>query len=184
MAHVLHLYNDLTTVSPVTADRYWKLLYQYARQHTASFMAADTSHPPGSGHFGENLHPDQGYWNTRQWRWQSGAPESTIARGDDYFHSSYIDLVIGGLFGLRASPDIGHGLFNLTVSPIVAPCIISKTNYFALDGVRAGAHDISVLWDVNGQHYGKGVGLLVLRDGEIASQRSDIGSLTITLSTE
>jgi hypothetical protein len=61
-----------TTIEPlqqdVTTEHYWKLLLQFARQHTATYTVNDTAVPPGSGHFFENLHPEKGYWNTRQRR--------------------------------------------------------------------------------------------------------------------
>ena len=56
--------------------------------------------PGQNARIGENMHPDLGYWNTRNWRAQGGAAITATYRGNDYFHSSWIDLVINGLIGL------------------------------------------------------------------------------------
>ena len=85
----------------VNADTYWALLLQFARQHTRTFAADEN--PGQDARIGENMHPDLGYWNTRNWRAQGGEAIGSTDRGNDYFHSSFIDLVVNGLIGLDAT---------------------------------------------------------------------------------
>lgn len=110
--------SDVTSSSPVTIARYWQLLHQFAKQHTQSYCAIDTASPPGSGHISENIHPHLGYWNTRQWRYYSGETAHAMNKGKDYFHSSYIDLIISGLLGFKAARG-ANGELVLTASPLV-----------------------------------------------------------------
>ena len=76
----------------------YALLLQFARQHTRTYAVDEN--PGQNARIGENMHPDLGYWNTRNWRAQGGAAITATYRGNDYFHSSWIDLVINGLIGL------------------------------------------------------------------------------------
>lgn len=61
LANVLRNFNGMRSDS-VNVERYMFLLLQFARQHTQTTAAEDTAIPPHSGHIGENLHPDLGYW--------------------------------------------------------------------------------------------------------------------------
>eukprot|EP01051_Picozoa_sp_SAG22_P033856 SAG22_NODE_15045_length_358_cov_1.196911_1_plen_119_part_11 len=61
-------------------------------------------------------------------------PTDDRERGKDYNHSSFIDLIISGLVGLRAllhDSGAATAVF-LTVSPLADP---SLTQHFALDNV-------------------------------------------------
>ena len=125
-ARVLHgmanvLIGNQSGVAPRTTEHlnpsgYWRLLKQFARQHTASYCVQDTAKPTGSGHVCENIHPDLGYWNTRQWRYLSGASPSDVDKGSDYFHSSFIDLVISGLLGIRTLDGKPCGVHSQSLS--------------------------------------------------------------------
>ena len=99
-ANVLHDYPGQTAL-----DRagYYQLLVQYARQHTRTSAVNDTAVPAGSGHVFEVLHPDLGYWIDRMKLYLSGDKNKDM--GDDYNHSTFIDLILSGLFGLRGRAD-------------------------------------------------------------------------------
>lgn len=79
-----------------------------------------------------------------------------------YNHSTYADLLISGLAGLRPRADD-------VVE--VAPLLPEKSwPWFCLDGVRYHGRRLTILWDLDGKRYGRGAGLRVFADGvEIAS---------------
>jgi hypothetical protein len=45
-------------------------------------------------------------------------------------------------------------------------------DWFCLDGVKYHGHVLTILWDKDGKHYGRGPGLMVLADGK-AMTRGD-----------
>merc|ERR1712107_689469 len=77
-----NLLNDYPEQTVLGKSEFFRLLDQYARQHTRTRAAKDTADPPGSGHVFEVLHPDEGYWIRR---------ESGGEGGEDYNHSTFID---------------------------------------------------------------------------------------------
>jgi len=89
---------------------------------------------------------------------------------EDYNHSTYTDNVISGLIGLRGQPDD-----SLVVNPLVP----SSWGYFALEDAPYHGHDVSVVWDGDGNHYGRGQGLTVWVDGRRAAHRADLGRLNL-----
>jgi hypothetical protein len=116
----------------------------------------------------ESLHPLTGDWLTRTAKkyaigrpepgWSDGAadPAKLEERGKDYNHSTYCDLIINGLVGLR--PQSGDRL-------VVSPLIPEDWDYFCLDRVRYHGRDLTVLYDRTGEKYGRGKGLRLLCDG-------------------
>ena len=117
----------------------------------------------------ENLNPLTGDWIARTrlktftngtWDARKGGRE----RGKDYNHSTYCDLVITGLVGLRPRADD-----TVEVNPLVPA---EAWDYFCLDQIRYHGRWLTILYDKTGRRYGKGAGLRVFADGrEIA--RSD-----------
>jgi hypothetical protein len=64
----------------------------------------------------EDLHPDDGYWITRRKLYKH--PNDPLKnRGDHYFHSSFCDLVITGLVGVRVPASATQRM--LVVSPLL-----------------------------------------------------------------
>jgi hypothetical protein len=110
----------------------------------------------------ESLNPDTGAWIT-----------NNKDRGKDYNHSTYCDLIISGLVGLRPRPDN-----VLDVNPLVPE---GKWNYFCLDNVLYHGRTLAIFWDATGQKYGHGAGLHAWADGvELASSRM-LARLHVTL---
>jgi hypothetical protein len=110
----------------------------------------------------ENLNPTNGDWIARTLLRQRGSqiPE----RGKDYNHSTYCDLVISGLIGLRPRADE-----TVEVNPL-AP---GSWDFFCLDKVRYHGRWLTILWDKTGERYHQGAGLRVLADGkEIATSET------------
>lgn len=115
----------------------------------------------------ENLNPFTGEWlaRTRLKTWDNGKwsrEKGGRERGKDYNHSTYCDLVITGLAGLRPRPD------NLIeVNPLIPEHAVK---YFCLDNVRYHGRTLTILYDSDGKRYQRGPGLHVFADGvEIAS---------------
>ena len=72
----------------------------------------------------ENLNPLTGVWWARELKLRK---KTYYGRGDHYNHSSYADLVITGLMGLRPRADD-----VVEVNPLAPP----EWDWFALDGCR------------------------------------------------
>jgi hypothetical protein len=91
-------------------------------------------------------------------------------RSEDYNHSTYTDLVLSGLIGLR--PQTGD---TLDVRPL-AP---STWDHFAAENVPYHGHDVTVLWDRDGRHYGQGAGMRLYVDGRLVRQSATLRNTTI-----
>jgi predicted GH43/DUF377 family glycosyl hydrolase len=140
---------------------YLDLLATYARSQ--QLKRSDGSTIP---FIDEDLNPLTGDWIAR-----SALHAMTPARqpgnggkdrGRDYNHSTFNDLVITGLVGLRPREDQW-----VELNPLVPE---GALEYFALDGVRYHGCDLSIVYDRAGQRYGKGAGLHLFANGtEIGS---------------
>ena len=148
MANVLNDYEQKT----VTKDDYVKVLKVYTNTHRKD----------GRPYIAEGVNPDSGSWKGYD----------SPGHSDHYFHSSYNDLIISGLIGLR--PTDGDAV-------VVNPLIPDDWAYFALDDVMLRGHRVSVVWDRDGTRYKLGKGLRVIADGESIASRETIGKLTFDL---
>jgi len=111
------------------------------------------------------VHPDDGYWITRRklhgiapWPKTGGlgarnGRDALKDRGTHYFHSTFNDLVLSGVVGLRAHDT------HLEVSPL------TLLPWFAATRVRLRGVDVSVVWDAYGTKYSHGKGLHVWWNG-------------------
>lgn len=158
MANLLNNYDE----AAVTKPDYLELLKTYAKSH--HLKRDDGRVVPW---IDENLNPNSGDWisRTRLKSWTNGtwdARKGGQERGKDYNHSTFCDLVISGLVGLRARADQ-----TVEVNPLVPE---AAWDYFCLDQVRYHGRWLTVLYDRSGRRYGKGKGLRVFSDGkEIAA---------------
>ena len=123
----------------------------------------------------ENLNPFTGDWIARTrlkdlgWLPRKGGKE----RGKDYNHSSYCDLIISGLIGIR--PQEGN---TIIVNPLVPEGVWS---YFCLENVPYHGKNITVLYDKTGQKYKKGKGLILFVDGRKKASAPDLTALQCEL---
>ncbi|MCX6626091.1 MAG: hypothetical protein NTW28_00480 [Candidatus Solibacter sp.] len=105
----------------------------------------------------ENLTPLTGVWWARELKLRK---KTYYGRGDHYNHSSYADLVITGLVGLRPRADD-----VVEVNPLAPP----EWDWFALDRVPYHGRELAILWDRTGEHFQRGKGLRIFAGGrEIA----------------
>src|SRR5262249_1873592 len=102
------------------------------------------------------------------------AEKGGVERGKDYNHSTFNDIIITGLVGLR--PDVGHRVVN--VHPLVPP---GALDYFCLDDVDYAGHRLAILLDANGLLYHKGKGFRVYVDGREKLHRTSLAPVSVTL---
>jgi hypothetical protein len=108
----------------------------------------------------ENLNPLTGDWMSRTMLqpWIAGHRE----RGKDYNHSTFCDLIITGLVGLRPRADD-----EVVVNPLVPD---GTWYYFCLDNVPYHGRALTILYDKTGDRYRMGKGLRVFADGKEIAQ--------------
>jgi hypothetical protein len=141
----------------LTGSDYLKALRTYSRAHQR--RKADGTKIPW---IDENLNPFTGDWisRTRLKSWDNGswsAGKGGEERGKDYNHSTFCDLIISGLIGVR--PQQGN---ILVVNPLVPQ---NEWDYFCLDRVKYHNRMLTVLYDRSGKKYGRGKGFRVFVDG-------------------
>lgn len=122
---------------------YFDTLTAYARSHQLTLD--DGTVVPW---IDESLNQDTGRWIT--------VDTYPKTRGRYYNHSSFCDLIITGLVGLRPRADD-----TIEVNPLLPA---DTWDYFRLDKVRYRGRLLTILWDKTGKTYGKGKGLTVLAD--------------------
>lgn len=115
----------------------------------------------------ENLDPLTGIWLARDLKIQK---HSFYGRGDHYNHSSFADLVITGLIGLRPRGDD-----TVEVHPLVPE---NTWDWFCLDSVPYHGRLLTILWDRTGEHFHKGAGLRVFSGGREIAGRAALGGVT------
>ncbi len=121
-------------------------------------LYVESQHHRGRPYIGEYLDEENGAW-------LMGDRE----RSRYYNHSTFNDLMITGIAGLRPQED-----GSIVVNPLIPD---NQWDYFCLDGVNYRGHVITIIWDKDGQHYHQGSGLTLLIDGQRRAHRPDIGKL-------
>ena len=169
MANLLNNYQQ----DAVSRRDYFDLLKTYAKSHR--LKRDDGRIVPW---IDENLNPLTGDWIARtrlkSWKndsWDAG--KGGVERGKDYNHSTFCDLVISGLIGLRPRADE-----TIEVNPLVPE---GTWDYFCLDRVAYRGRWITILYDKTGEHYKKGTGLRVFADGKEIAASEKLGRVTATL---
>jgi len=132
MANFLNDYDQHVIAPP----DYVKTLRQFAQQHYL---------PTGKLNLVENYDPNLGgpivyyYWSNH------------------YNHSSFNNLIITGLCGIRPSNSD---------TLIINPLVDNSIKYFYLDNVLYHGHALTVIYDEDGSKYKLGKGLFVFADGK------------------
>lgn len=147
MANVINDYPQ----DVLSKSDYWKVFDSYTLQQRQA----------GQPYIAETSDPDTGRWT-----------QDTPNMSEHYFHSSYCDLLISGLVGLRPREDD-----TIEVNPL-AP---DSWDYFALDGVNYHGHNLSIVWDKDGERYHRGAGLTIWADGEKLASSPNLEKLTAPL---
>jgi hypothetical protein len=113
----------------------------------------------GLPYIGEYLDEVTGYW-------LKGDQE----RSRYYNHSTFNDLIITGLVGLRPRMDD-----TVEVSPLLPEGI---WDWFCLDAVEYHGRSLTIIWDKDGSKYNRGAGLTVLVDGEEIAHSAELERVT------
>jgi len=148
MANVLHQYPQ----EVISRADYVKLLQIFSKSHRKE----------GKPYLAEALHPDTG----------SFEGHDGYNHSEHYFHSSFNDLVITGLAGLKTRADD-----TLEIDPLFP----QDWAFFAMDDIPYRGRKISILWDRDGSRYGKGSGLRVLADDREIAAAPTLGKLSVKL---
>ncbi|MEX0332616.1 MAG: glycosyl hydrolase family 65 protein [Puniceicoccaceae bacterium] len=135
--------------TPVTRDDYFDAFVTYTR----------SQYYDGIPHIGE-------YQDETTGQWLKGRnPRSAF-----YHHSTYADLLITGLIGLRPRADS-----IIEVDPLLPA---GRWEWFRLENVSYRGHNLSIVWDADGQRYGLGPGMHLMVDGEKVASSSSLEPLT------
>ena len=145
LANLLEMSNDHNTS---LKDAYFRQMELYV----------ESQHHRGRPYIGEYLDETNGAW-------LMGDRE----RSRYYNHSTFNDLMITGICGLRPQLD-----GSIVVNPLVPQ---DQWDYFCLDGISYRGHILTILWDKDGQRYHQGTGLILMVDGKVVANRKDLGLL-------
>ena len=143
MANVLNNYPQ----NVISKTDYFKVFADYTHSQRKD----------GQPYIAEDQNPDTGYWIN-----------DSFNHSEHYFHSSYDDLLVTGLVGLRPRAD---GVVE------VNPLVPDQWAYFALDDVAYHGHRLTILWDRDGTRYHRGAGLTILADGQPIAKSATLGPL-------
>ncbi|MGJ7032248.1 MGH1-like glycoside hydrolase domain-containing protein [Niabella hirudinis] len=144
MANLLNNYRQHV----VTKKDYYMQLRKYALSQYAQ----------GRPYIGEYMDENTGKWLTAD------------ERGRYYNHSTFNDLVITGLAGLRPRADD-----RIEVNPLLPA---GTWDWFALDNVLYHGKIITIIWDRTGKKYRKGKGLSVWADGKLVKRSKRLTKIT------
>ncbi len=136
MANLLNNYHQ----SYVNDSVYFRLLELYV----------ESQYYRGRPYIGEYLDGQTGYW-------LKGDQE----RSRYYNHSTFCDLIISGLVGLRPRADN-----IIEVNPLVPE---NKWDWFCLDNILYHGKILTIFWDRFGTKYNRGKGFHLLINGEEAA---------------
>lgn len=143
------LLDDYPAQSAVSKDDYAEALATYAKTQTRD----------GTPYVAEAHDPDNDRWIYDGYN-----------HSEDYNHSTYDDLVLSGLIGLRPQPG-----GNLRVQPLVP----SSWDHFAAENVPYHGHNVTVLWDRDGSHYHQGAGMRIYLDGHLVRSSPTLRDTTV-----
>ncbi|WP_423128292.1 MGH1-like glycoside hydrolase domain-containing protein [Gaoshiqia sp. Z1-71] len=110
-------------------------------------LYVESQYHRGRPYIGEYQDETTGYW-------LKGDQE----RSRYYNHSTFNDLIITGLIGLRPRADE-----LIDVNPLIPE---GKWDWFCLDNVLYHGKTLTIIWDKTGEKYKKGKGLSVWADGK------------------
>lgn len=152
-----------------TLDAMANLLRDYkqstvsARDYFDAFLTyVHSQHADGKPYIGEYLDETTGQWINGK-----------AGRSRYYNHSTFADLVITGVVGLRPRADDTVEIF---------PLLPAETwNWFCLDSVKYHNHTLTIVWDRDGTRYHRGQGLVVLADGKEIARGKELSKLTAKL---
>lgn len=119
-------YLNANEETAITAEDFMSMLLTYAYSHR------DTD---GTPWLDENMHPDTGVWLAREILRKLNRKDKE--RGQHYNHSTFIDLVMTGVCGIRPAQDN-----RLVIRPLG-----TSLEHFAVSDVHYHGHILGIVWD-------------------------------------
>jgi hypothetical protein len=144
-----NLLTDYPAQPYVSAQDYYAMLHGYAL----------TQRKNGSPYVAEAHFPDED-------RWLYDSP----GHSEDYNHSTFDDLVLSGLLGIR--PQQGDDVR-------LAPLVPATWDHFAVENVPYHGRNLTVAWDRDGHVYGQGAGLSVWLDGKLVHRQAGLTAVDV-----
>ncbi len=133
----------------ITKDDFYNLLKTYAE---SQYLIRDGGEKVCW--IDEVKDPRTNLWSSREllrdWGWKENL--GGVERGKDYNHSTFCDLVLGGLLGIKVTNG------NLSVIPKIP----DDWEFFKVDNMWIDNRCFSVVFDKNGNRYGTGKGLKII----------------------
>ncbi len=136
----------------MTAKVFYDELHQYAKSHQMN----------GKPYLGE-------YQDEKTGEWLKG----DHPRSKFYNHSTFADLVINDLIGIKPRLDNAFGFYPLIPE--------GQWDWFLLDNVSYHGKTLTLLWDKTGKKYNKGKGMRIYADGKEIYQSAKLKSAVIKL---
>ena len=123
----------------------------------------------------EVLNPYTGDWISRSILQGLNSPSALGGRerGKDYNHSTYCDLIISGLIGLRPQSND-----RVVINPLIPK---NRWDWFCLDNITYHGKTLTILYDKFGNRYKKGKGLMCFVDGKLMARSTDIKKMIFFL---
>ncbi len=125
-------------------------------------LYVESQYHRGRPYIGEYQDEVTGYW-------LKGDQE----RSRYYNHSTFNDLMITGLVGLRPAEN-----GQVVVNPLLPD---NKWDWFCLDNVKYQNHILTIIWDKDGTKYNRGKGLQVLVDGKTEASTTRLERLSLQI---
>jgi len=136
----------------MNADVFYQELHQYAASHVKN----------GKPYIGE-------YQDEKTGEWLKGDnPRSSF-----YNHSTFCDLIINDLIGIKPRQDN-----VLEVFPLIPK---NKWDWFKLDNVTYHDQLVTLIWDKTGEKYKKGKGFLVYVNGKKIHQSKSLKHIEVLM---
>ncbi|MFC6859913.1 discoidin domain-containing protein [Zunongwangia atlantica] len=149
LSNVLNNYKNNSTV---TKKDFYKLFSIYTM----------TQRKNGKPYIAEALHPDTGSWSGHD----------KVGHSEHYYHSSYVDLVISDLLGIKPQEDDFI---------IIKPLIPSSWDYFILEDFQYHGNNMTLIWDKTGKKYNKGKGFHLISNGKKIISKKNIQDLKVKI---
>jgi hypothetical protein len=136
----------------MSAQVFYDELHKYAASHTKR----------GQVYLGE-------YQDEKNGEWLKG----DNPRSSYYNHSSFADLIISDLIGLKPRADD-----RLEINPLIPK---NQWDWFYLDKVMYHGHLLTIRWDKTGTKYNQGKGLTIYADGKQLTTSKELKHIVVKL---
>ncbi len=131
-------------------NSFFKLVKQYAESHKRLTESGKTVN-----WIDEVRHPLKDEWSSREilknFGWKPGL--GGYERGKDYNHSTFCDIVISGIVGVKYENDMLE----------VSPSIPDDWDYFKLENLNFRGNTYSIIYDKTGEKYNQGKGISIYK---------------------